>query len=180
MKRNVRLIAVFLIAVQMFMLCASCFAETTTKSDATIEGGSFVSKTIANSRATISDWYADSSKRALFTVVLACELGMHLEAENKDTIELEDMLANICFNPSYIGREGFKLDVYIDDGTHQFFMTYDFLTGIVEYLPLDIIDDSIGAETVVLSILEGYCDSYYENKSENLLEAVVALTLQMS
>ncbi len=179
MKKNVRLIAVFLIAVQMFMLCASCFAETTTQSDVTIEDGSFASNIIAKSGTTISAWYANSSTRALFTVLVAYELGTHLEAENKGTFEMENMLANICYNPSYIGRSGFDLNVYIDDGTHQFYMICNFLTGIVTYMPLNIVD-SFGLERVVLPLFKDFCYSYYENKSENLLEAVIALTVQMS
>lgn len=161
MKKSVKLISVILIAVQIFMFCGSCYAED--ESEFTTFKTEFTS---LFSEITAKEWLQSSESRALITVCMIIDLGVHLDPFYLGIFDVD----SATFNTSYVGITDYNsIVVYLDDDIHQYIIYYD-VFGSASYLMFDDIDSYM-----IPYLFEAICLEYYKNDADAIIDVAINL-----
>lgn len=128
----------------------------------------FDSFMIANVDTSVDEWLGSEDMRALCTVVLAMEL-MH--GLNEQRAGQSDELTPQMAEPTYIGRDGDNIVVYLHAPGTDFLVTYYTNEKKCSFMKMSPMDDS-----VVLSTLNGiYPDGCSENSLDMIMYAINGL-----
>ena len=149
-----KIMSLILAAMLLVSCCSFSLAETAADGeDEAIEFDASITNAINETAAT---WFSAEETRGLATILLALDFTL---AVGDDSELFPDMS-----EPTYIGKDGVDLAVYMHAGPRDIIIVYRPATGEAVYMETDV-----NSALVIKAAMEAICsDGYYENDIETM------------